>query len=338
MYTNDFDYELPPELIAQVPLANRSASRLLIIDRRTGKTRHEQFEHLPSLLRHGDVLVFNNSRVLPARLPGVKSTGGRVELFLVRRLDGGRWVAMTRPGLRSGTRVHVSPEFEAEIESIQDDGMRIVRFDREGERLDAAIHQYGEMPLPPYIRHALDDRERYQTVYACAEGSVAAPTAGLHFTSALLSALQDSGRALEYVTLHVGPGTFQPVKTDRPESHRMHAEWYRIDAATAERLTEARRAGRRIIAVGTTSVRVLESVAHADGSLHEAEGETSIFITPGYQFRAVDAMLTNFHLPRSTLLMLVSAFADRERILAAYQEAIRQGYRFYSFGDCCLLE
>lgn len=336
MRTDDFDYELPPELIAQRPLDRRDWSRLLVYDRASGAIRHERFDALPDLLLPSDVLLLNDSRVIPARLRGRKATGGAVELLLVRRIGSDTWQAMTRPGLRAGATVDAGPGLRAQVVGIDESGLRSLRFDVAGSDLDEAIERLGAMPVPPYIHATLEDPERYQTVYARERGSVAAPTAGLHFTTEVLDRLRERGVQIERVTLHVGPGTFQPVKAERLEEHEMHAEWLRVDAGTAARLEDARRSGRRIVAVGTTAVRALETAA-ASGHVQGYEGPTSLFIAPGYRFRAVGALLTNFHLPRSTLLMLVSAFVGIDQMRAIYREAIRQRYRFYSFGDCCLL-
>lgn len=340
MRVSDFDYDLPPELIAQHPLERRDASRLLVLDRTTGAFRHHRFAELPDLLRPDDVLVFNQSKVIPARLHGEKPTGGRVELLLVQPTDERTWRAMTRPGLRVGqsARFGEGPDaLGATVVAVEPDGLRQVAFDRSGPALHDAIWQLGEMPTPPYVHERLGDRARYQTVYAQAEGSVAAPTAGLHFTPELLEELRMRGHSLEFVTLHVGLGTFQPVKVDEVSEHRMHFERCEVSPEVAERLTAARRAGRRIVAVGTTAARTLESAADQAGAIRPFSAETGIFIYPGYRFKAVDALLTNFHLPRSTLLMLVSALAGRESILAAYREAVRERYRFFSFGDAMLI-
>ena len=337
MRTSDFDYALPPDLIAQTPLPDRDASRLLVLDRGTGGIRHCRFADLPDLLTPGDTLVLNESRVIPARLRGHKTTGGAVELLLSRPVDGRRWTAMTRPGLRPGSAVAFEAGLSAAVEAVESDGLRLMRFNLEGPALDSAIAAVGAMPTPPYIRAPLHTPERYQTVYARESGSVAAPTAGLHFTDAMFDALRRRGIIVERLVLHVGLGTFQPVKVDDPVIHPMHSEWMRVDTATAERINEARAVGRRILAVGTTVVRALETAADAQGRLAARAGETTMLILPGYRFRVVDGMLTNFHQPKSTLLMLVSAFAGQQQVLAAYAEAIRHRYRFLSFGDCCLL-
>ena len=344
MRTSDFDYYLPPHLIAQAPVEPRDSSRLLVLHRGTGRMEHRRFPDLVGYLREGDVLVFNDSRVIPARLHGIQEgAGGRVELLLLLRLRPGIWKCLGRPGrrLRPGSRFRVegdSPtELWVEVLEAAEDGVRTVRLSSE-EGIEGA----GRIPLPPYIHTPLDDPERYQTVYARAPGSVAAPTAGLHFTPELLEALKAGGVREVCVTLHVGLDTFRPVHGEDPEEHKIHGEYFEIDAEAAAQLNAARREGRRVIAVGTTSVRVLEQAAlHAEDRGSKELVPTSdwaeLYILPGHRFRAVDAMITNFHLPRTTLLMLVSAFAGRERILSAYEEAIAREYRFYSFGDGMLL-
>lgn len=337
MQTADFDYDLPDALIAQAPLAERDACRLLVLDRRTGARSHRVFRELPQILRPGDLLVVNDSRVLPARLYGRRPTGGRVEILLTRRIDSARWFALTRPGVAVGKTVEFSAAFGLEAEEILPDGQRLVRFNRSGPDLDQALHQHGELPVPPYVKTHRWRPDDYQTVYAQAEGSVAAPTAGLHFTPDLLDALRQQGIQHARITLHVGIGTFRPIKVADPAQHHMHAEWFRIDPETADRINQARREGRRIVAVGTTVVRTLEGVMQAKGRIEAGEGDTELFIRPGFHFQAVDALITNFHLPKSTLLMLVSAFAGREPVLAAYAEAVTQRYRFYSFGDAMLI-
>jgi S-adenosylmethionine:tRNA ribosyltransferase-isomerase len=334
--TSDYDYTLPPERIAQRPLPQRDRARLLRLDRATGAIAHGHVLDLPDLLRPGDVLVMNDSRVIPARLIGRKPSGGRVEALLVRQVTPDTWLAMTRPGLRPGQVVDFG-SLSATVTGAAADGLRRLRFDRSGEDLRRAIQVAGQMPTPPYITAPLASPDEYQTVYARVEGSVAAPTAGFHFTQALLAALRERGVQTEWVTLHVGPGTFQPVKTEDVAAHRLHAEWATVPEEVACRLNAARAEGSRIIAVGTTATRTLETAAAPDGTIQPFTGDTALFIVPGYAFRAIDGLLTNFHLPRSTLLMLVSAFAGRERVLAAYAEAIACGYRFYSFGDAMLI-
>ncbi len=338
MQTSDFDYDLPPELIAQSPPVRRDQCRLLVLNRHSGTIRHHQFADLPRILRRGDLLVLNDSRVIPARLRGRKASGGRVEVLLTRRRQPDSWLALTHPGLKYGQRVRFADDLEATVEAIDEDGQRLLRFNRSAADLDEAIHRIGELPTPPYVREPLQHPDDYQTVYARDEGSVAAPTAGLHFTPELLADLASSGVELAYLTLHVGIGTFRPVKVADVAHHRMHAEWFRVTPAVAEQINRAKAEGRRIVAVGTTVVRTLESIVDEEGRVNAAEGETSLFIVPGHVFRVVDALITNFHLPRSTLLMLVSAFAGRERILSAYTEAVAQRYRFYSFGDAMLIE
>jgi S-adenosylmethionine:tRNA ribosyltransferase-isomerase len=335
--TADFDYELPPELIAQHPPAQRDAARMLVLDS-TGLA-HRAVRDLPEYLDTGDVLVLNDSRVLPARLIGRRRDGGEAEVLLLRPLPEGahRWEALIRPArrLEAGSRVHFEDSTLAVSIEGRDGETATVQLNGVADPL-AEVRRIGQMPTPPYIKERLQDRERYQTVFARAEGSAAAPTAGLHFTPELLSALRNRGVAIAFVTLHIGLDTFRPVRVEDPAEHRIHREWYRIDDDSARATNEARRLGKRVVAVGTTSVRVLESAAIDDG-VAAGEGWTGLFILPGYRFRVVDAMLTNFHLPKSTLLMLVSAFAGRERILAAYAQAIERRYRFYSFGDCMLI-
>lgn len=348
--TSDFSYDLPPELIAQEPLTQRDASRLLVLDRRTGTITHDSFRNLGVYLRPGDLLVMNDSRVRPARVWALKPSGGRLELLILRPTADGAWETLVKPGRRApvGTtftltdRAGQSGEMpvHGEVVAKEADGVARVRVDGP---LDPALARLGEMPLPPYIHRRLPsaDADRYQTTYAAVTGSAAAPTAGLHFTPALLDALRATGVRTATVTLHVGLDTFRPVTEEDPTAHPMHAEWYTASADTAAMIVEARRTGGRVVAVGTTSVRVLESVAAQEGGWEAAtggaEGWTRLFIRPGFSFRAVDALITNFHLPRSTLLMLVSAFAGREGVLAAYAEAVRARYRFFSFGDACLI-
>lgn len=334
--TEDFDYELPEELIAQRPVTPRDASRLLVADKRTGRLQHKTFRDLPEFLAPGDVLVRNDTRVIPARLLGVKApTGGRVELLLVRRLSRDTWEALVRPGRRVAPGAVLSfgdGLLTAQVLERTEGGGRIVRFRSVGP-LDEALQQAGQVPLPPYIHEDLEDPERYQTVYAREAGSSAAPTAGLHFTQRVLDELKRRGAHITDVTLHVGPGTFRPVKAEYVDEHDMHAEYYHIPEAAAVAVQEAKREGRRVIAVGTTTARALESWA-ATG---ETAGWTDLFIYPGYRWRVVDGLLTNFHLPRSSLLMLVSALLGRERTLAAYREAVKERYRFFSFGDAMLI-
>lgn len=341
MLVSDFDYHLPPELIAQHPPPQRGESRLLVIPRHGGPLQHRMFADLPEYLRPGDCLVLNDTKVLPARLIGRRATGGQVELLLLRPVGEGLWEALGKPArrLRVGERMAFGPELAAQVVDVGEEGLRTVRLEHDGELLPV-LERVGQMPLPPYIRRdhpEAEDANRYQTVYAESPGAVAAPTAGLHFTDELLQRLTAQGVAIARLTLHVGLGTFRPISVERLEEHVMHAEWYRVPPEAADTVNAARAAGGRIVAVGTTVVRTLESVTDEAGVIHPGEGSTNLFITPGYRFRAVDALLTNFHLPRSSLLVLVSAFAGRERILAAYQEAIAAGYRFYSYGDATLV-
>ncbi len=347
MRTGDFDYILPQERIAQSPVEPRDASRLLVLnrDQPNGWLEHRSFRDLTEYLRPGDLMVFNRSRVIPARLYGTETrSGARVEVLLVRRQEPGVWQALGRPGrrLREGARVTVeaddgSSSAQVDILAAQENGLRLVRVSDE-----SALGRLGELPLPPYIKETPDDPDRYQTVYADTPGSVAAPTAGLHFTEPLLDLIRSHGVTTAWVTLHVGLDTFRSVHGEDIAEHKIHTEWFELPQDTAEAINAARRRGGRIVAVGTTTVRTLEHVGHdarLDGAseIRAATGDADLFILPGHRFRLVDAMITNFHLPRSTLLMLVSAFAGRERILAAYEEAIRREYRFYSFGDAMLL-
>ena len=340
MRTSDFNYALPKELIAQTPLERRDDSRLMRLDKMTGAVEHRRFYELPELLRHGDCLVLNDSRVLPARLFGVRETGGAVEVVLLRDKGDGVWECLTRPGrkTRTGTRIIFGGgALEAEVVGEIAGGNKLLRFSYEGIFLEA-LERLGKMPLPPYIHAELKDSERYQTVYSRVAGSAAAPTAGLHFTEALLSELENRGVIVSYVTLHVGLGTFRPVKTENLEDHEMHSEYCVIPAETAAAVNAARTEGRRVVAVGTTSCRTLESRAEGSGTVAPYSGFTNTFIYPGYRFKCVNALITNFHLPESTLLMLVSALAGRENILRAYEEAVHERYRFFSFGDAMLIE
>ena len=341
MKTSDFYYELPPELIAQTPLERRDGSRLMVLDRETGAIAHRHFYELPDLLRPGDCLVLNNSRVLPARLLGHREPSrGAVEVLLLRDKGDGVWECLTKPGRKTRTGTELSfgdGELTATVVGEREDGNKLVRFRYEGIFLEV-LERLGKMPLPPYIREELEDGERYQTVYSKINGSAAAPTAGLHFTKELLQTIRDKGVPLAYITLHVGLGTFRPVKADEVTDHHMHSEFCMIDHETAELLNRTKRNGGRIVCVGTTSCRTLESFAKEDGTFEESSGWTDIFIYPGYRFKAMDALITNFHLPESTLVMLVSAFAGREHILSAYAEAVREKYRFFSFGDAMLIQ
>lgn len=341
MTTKDFYYDLPPELIAQTPLTDRSASRLLVLNKESGEISHEHFYDITAHLKPGDCLVMNNTRVIPARLYGCKEgTGGKIEFLLLKRLELDKWEVILRPGKKAkpGSRFEFGGGLlRAEVLEVIEDGNRIVRFEYDGV-WEEILDKLGEMPLPPYIKEKLSDKERYQTVYSKIEGSAAAPTAGLHFTKELLKKIEDMGVETAYLTLHVGLGTFRPVSVDNVEEHIMHSEFYQVSPETAEKINRTRESGGRIIAVGTTSVRTLETVADDDGRMRAASGETSIFIYPGYKFKAVDALITNFHLPESTLVMLVSALAGKENIFKAYNTAVREKYRFFSFGDAMLIE
>ncbi len=339
--TSDFYFDLPKELIAQDPLADRSASRLLVLDKNTGGIRHDSFKNIVEYLSPGDCLVLNNTRVLPARLHGVRAdTGARVEVLLLRRREQDIWETLVKPGkkLRPGARLSFGDGLlTGQVLDVVEEGNRLIRFSWEGI-FEEVLDRLGEMPLPPYITHKLEDKERYQTVYARYDGSAAAPTAGLHFTQELLREIEEKGVRIAYVTLHVGLGTFRPVKAERITDHHMHSETYQITAEAAEQINEAKRSGHRVICVGTTSCRTLESAADENGMLRECCGDTDIFIYPGYRFKALDALITNFHLPESTLVMLVSALAGRENVLRAYQEAVEERYRFFSFGDVMLVQ
>ncbi len=335
MKTHDFWYDLPEELIAQTPLEKRDTSRLCVLDRLTGQITHRHFYDILDYLQPGDCLVMNDSRVLPARLLGHRPTGGAVELLLLRDLGDKRWECLAKPGrkLQQGQEVVFgNGELTATIVSVQDDGNRIVEFHYEGIFLEV-LERLGKMPLPPYIKAELQDRERYQTVYSREVGSAAAPTAGLHFTNELLEKIRSKGVNTAFITLHVGLGTFRPVKADEITEHHMHSELCMMNSQTAALLNETKKNGGRIICVGTTSCRTLESLVNHDGSFEEKSRWTDIFIYPGYTFKAMQGLITNFHLPESTLVMLVSAFAGREHVLAAYEEAVQEKYRFFSFGD-----
>lgn len=340
MLVQDFDYTLPEELIAQTPLKDRDKSRLLVYDRKTKEIQHRIFSDIVEYIRPEDCLVLNNTRVLPARLLGKKSgTGGSVEMVLLKDLGDNQWEVLVNPGRRvkEGCIVEFGDGLlKAHVIKRTEEGNRLVQFEYQGIWQEV-LDKVGIMPLPPYIHATLEDKERYQTVYSKINGSAAAPTAGLHFTKELLETIAQKGTEIAYLTLHVGLGTFRPVKEETVQDHKMHTEYYAVDEETAEKINARRRAGGRIIAVGTTSCRVLETVTTSDGVVHAGEGETGIFIYPGYTFKAVDALITNFHLPKSTLLMLISAFAGREEVLRFYEEAIAEKYRFFSFGDACLL-
>ena len=340
MLKSDYYFELPQELIAQDPLEERTSSRLLVLDKRTGAVSHHGFREIGEFLRPGDCLVLNDTKVIPARLLGEREgTGAHVELLLLKRSSGDVWETLVRPGkkCRPGTRLTFGDGLlKAEILDTVEEGNRLVRFDYEGI-FEEVLDRLGEMPLPPYITHKLPDRNRYQTVYAKHEGSAAAPTAGLHFTKELLGRLEGKGIGIAYVTLHVGLGTFRPVKEENVLEHHMHTEHYQVSREAADTINRTKAQGGRIVCVGTTSCRTLESAAGEDGLVRPCSGDTDIFIYPGYRFRVLDALITNFHLPESTLIMLVSALAGREHVLAAYEEAVRERYRFFSFGDAMLI-
>ena len=339
MKTHDFYYDLPEELIAQTPLQQRDTSRLLVLNKETGETEHRHFYDIIDYLHPGDCLVMNDSRVLPARLLGHRPTGGAVELLLLRDCGDKRWECLARPGkkMQAGqTVIFGNGELTATVWEVCEDGNRIVEFHYDGIFLEV-LERLGKMPLPPYIKEELQDQERYQTVYSREVGSAAAPTAGLHFTNELLDKIREKGIKTAFVTLHVGLGTFRPVKAEEISEHHMHSELCMISAETARTLNETKASGGRIVCVGTTSCRTLESLVNEDGTFSEKNRWTDIFIFPGYEFKAMDALITNFHLPESTLVMLVSAFAGRENVLSAYNEAVREKYRFFSFGDACYI-
>ena len=337
---SDYYYDLPEELIAQDPLEDRSSSRLMLLDKETGAVEHRHFYELPEFLRAGDCLVLNDTRVMPARLYGTKKdTGAVVEVLLLKRLKDSSWEVLVKPGkkAREGAVFDFGGMMTGTVEEILEEGNRRIRFEFDGI-FEEILDKLGEMPLPPYIHHKLKDRDRYQTVYAREEGSAAAPTAGLHFTKELLSEIEGMGVNIVYVTLHVGLGTFRPVKEENILDHHMHTEYCRVDKQAADTINRVKAEGGRIICVGTTSVRTLESMTGDDGIVRAGFKDTDIFIYPGYRFKAVDALITNFHLPESTLLMLVSAMAGRENILNAYNEAVREHYRFFSFGDAMFIQ
>ncbi len=335
--THDFYYELPEELIAQTPVEPRDASRLLVYSRSRDRITHAHFYDLPKFLKNGDLLVINNTRVIPARIFGhIEGKETLFEILLLKRLDYVRWECIMRPArkARTGSVIKISDELSAVVEKVDDYGSRTVRFEFDGVFEDI-LDRVGNMPLPPYIHEKLKDKERYQTVYSKTEGSAAAPTAGLHFTPELMQRVKDAGADFAEVLLHIGLGTFRPVKAEKLTDHEMHSEYYEIDAATADKINAAKREGRRVIAVGTTSVRVLETVADENGFVKPCKGDTKIFIYPPYKFRCVDDLITNFHLPESTLVMLVSALVGREKTLEIYETAVKERYRFFSFGDSC---
>lgn len=340
MDIKDFYYDLPPKLIAQTPLKDRTASRLMVIDRKSGEISHKHFYDIIDYLNPGDCLVMNDTRVIPARLYGSKEgSGGKIEFLLLKRLELDTWELILKPGKKAkvGSRfIFGDGRLKAEVIEVKDDGNRIVKFEYDGV-WEEILDSLGEMPLPPYIKEKLEDKNRYQTVYSKNEGSAAAPTAGLHFTDELLDRIRQKGVKTAFVTLHVGLGTFRPVSAESIEDHKMHTEFYHISKETADIINDTRKNGGRIICVGTTSVRTLESSSKDDGTVLSGSGDTSIFIYPGYKFKAVDSLVTNFHLPESTLLMLISALYDRDAIMRAYGEAIKEEYRFFSFGDAMFI-
>lgn len=338
MKTSDFYYDLPQELIAQTPAEPRDSARLLVYDRATKQISHRHFYDITDYLKKGDVLVVNNTKVLPARIYGKKEkTGGKIEFLLLKRLDLTRWEVILKPGrsAKPGTVFEFSPQLKARVESVEEDGSRIVEFLYDGVFEDI-LSKIGEMPLPPYIKEKLQDKARYNTVYSKVDGSAAAPTAGLHFTRELLQKVKDMGVEVVEVLLHVGLGTFRPVKVEDVTQHHMHSEYYSVSQEAADAINKAKQEGRRIVCVGTTSVRTLESAADENGHVKAGGGNTEIFIYPPYKFKVVDCLITNFHLPESTLIMLVSALCSREEVLHVYETAVKEKYRFFSFGDACL--
>ena len=341
MKTSDFYYDLPEELIAQVPLEDRTSSRLMVVDKNTGELEHKHFYDILDYLEEGDCLVLNDTKVIPARLIGErKGTGARVEFLLLNRLDINRWETLVYPGKKAKPGYEITfgnGLLDAKVIDVAEGGKRIVEFSYEGT-FENILDKLGEMPLPPYITHKLEDRDRYQTVYAVHEGSAAAPTAGLHFTDELLKKIEDKGINIARVTLHVGLGTFRPVKVENVLEHEMHSEFYNVEQSQADIINNAKKNGNRIIAVGTTSTRTLESCADENGMIKAGCGNTSIFIYPGYKFKAIDCLITNFHLPESTLIMLVSALAGKENVFNAYNTAVKERYRFFSFGDAMFLK
>lgn len=340
MNVKDYDYDLPEELIAQDPLEDRSSSRLMVLDRQTGDVEHRHFTDILEYLHPGDCLVINNTKVIPARLFGVKEdTQAKIEVLLLKRKENDIWETLVKPGKKAkpGTKlVFGDGLLTAEVVDVVEEGNRLIQFHYDGI-FEEILDQLGQMPLPPYITHQLKDKNRYQTVYAKYDGSAAAPTAGLHFTKELLQKVKDMGVDIAEVTLHVGLGTFRPVKVDNVLDHHMHSEFYMVSQEAADKINRAKESGHRVIAVGTTSTRTLEAAADENGRLHETSGWTEIFIYPGYQFKVIDALITNFHLPQSTLVMLVSALAGREHVLHAYEIAVKERYRFFSFGDAMLI-
>lgn len=341
MNVKDYDYDLPEELIAQDPLEDRSSSRLMVLDRQTGDVEHRHFTDILEYLHPGDCLVINNTKVIPARLFGVKEdTQAKIEVLLLKRKENDIWETLVKPGKKEkpGTKlVFGDGLLTAEVVDVVEEGNRLIQFHYDGI-FEEILDQLGQMPLPPYITHQLKDKNRYQTVYAKYDGSAAAPTAGLHFTKELLQKVKDMGVDIAEVTLHVGLGTFRPVKVENVLDHHMHSEFYMVSQEAADKINRAKESGHRVIAVGTTSTRTLEAAADENGRLHETSGWTEIFIYPGYQFKVIDALITNFHLPQSTLVMLVSALAGREHVLHAYETAVKERYRFFSFGDAMLIQ
>lgn len=341
MNVKDYDYDLPEELIAQDPLEDRSSSRLMVLDRQTGDVEHRHFTDILEYLHPGDCLVINNTKVIPARLFGVKEdTQAKIEVLLLKRKENDIWETLVKPGKKAkpGTKlVFGDGLLTAEVVDVVEEGNRLIQFHYDGI-FEEILDQLGQMPLPPYITHQLKDKNRYQTVYAKYDGSAAAPTAGLHFTKELLQKVKDMGVDIAEVTLHVGLGTFRPVKVENVLDHHMHSEFYMVSQEAADKINRAKERGHRVIAVGTTSTRTLEAAADENGRLHETSGWTEIFIYPGYQFKVIDALITNFHLPQSTLVMLVSALAGREHVLHAYETAVKERYRFFSFGDAMLIQ
>ena len=339
--TSDFYYDLPPELIAQDPLEDRSSSRLMVLEKETGEVSHHVFREIGNYLEPGDCLVLNNTKVIPARLMGIREeTGGAVEVLLLKRRENDIWETLVKPGkkARPGTKlVFGGGLLHARVLEVVEEGNRLIQFQYQGI-WEEVLDQLGEMPLPPYITHKLQDKNRYQTVYAKYEGSAAAPTAGLHFTTELLQELEQKGVDIAYVTLHVGLGTFRPVKVDNLKEHHMHSEYYQVTREAADKINKAKENGHRVVCVGTTSCRTVESACDENGHMEECCDNTEIFIYPGYRFKVLDALITNFHLPESTLVMLVSALAGREHVLAAYEEAVKEKYRFFSFGDAMLIK
>ncbi|MEW8956492.1 tRNA preQ1(34) S-adenosylmethionine ribosyltransferase-isomerase QueA [Clostridium sp.] len=341
MQVKDFYFDLPEDLIAQHPLKEREKSRLMVMDKNTGELSHKHFYDILDYLEKGDTLVLNNTRVIPARLIGEKlESGGKIEFLLLNRIEGDKWEALAKPGKRA----RVGREFifgegklKAKVIEVKDDGNRIIEFSYEGI-FEQVLDELGQMPLPPYITESLEDRERYQTVYSKEKGSAAAPTAGLHFTKELLKKIEDKGINIAYLTLHVGLGTFRPVKVETIENHDMHSEFYSLDEENAKVINETKKRGNRVIAVGTTSTRTLETIGSREGVLKESSGWTDIFIYPGYEFKVVDALITNFHLPESTLIMLVSALSSKDNVMNAYEEAVKERYRFFSFGDAMFIK